>query len=91
MSAIYTYGQEGSSMFVDAGVNIQVFCDYESRTLRIQTNSMPAPWLPHWVERTFSTEEEWYNSPYAARVTNERVDEGILWFWHDIKQESTPQ
>jgi hypothetical protein len=75
-------------MFIDAGHNIRIYCDYSNRRLRVQTNVMPAPWLPHWSECTFENEEDWGGSPFKSWVTDEDVGLAIQWFWHDLNSET---
>jgi hypothetical protein len=73
-------------MFVDAGPNIRVCCDYPSRSVQVETNINPSHWRPFYTKAaTFTDEEGWYQSSYAKQVTSLSVQEDIAWFWLDMK------
>ncbi len=73
-------------MFKDAAPGVRIYCDYESRKLRVMEDVNPLPgYLPMWREvASFATIEDWRKSKYAPRVTNEQIGEMITWFWIDL-------
>ncbi len=73
-------------MFVRAGNNIEVFCDDDARVLRVSINISPTGWMEMWREvAPFQSEEMWLKSRLAKRVTDERIQEMIQWFWYDCR------
>ncbi len=77
-------------MFVKAGAEIQIYCDYTSRTLRVGTDSFPIPGFREpWREiGVFTSYAEWAASPLSKQVSEESVQEAIVWFWADMEQET---
>lgn len=73
-------------MFIDAGQNFRIFCDYESRSIRIAKNIFPSQFKPQYTETTaFTDEKEWYQSSYAKDINIESIQEDIAWFWADME------
>jgi hypothetical protein len=75
-------------MFVNAGPNLRIACDYRERCLRVSENNMAElpEFRPMWSQKAvFTSEVEWYQSEYATRVTSEDVEEAIMWFWYDMR------
>ncbi len=77
-------------MFRKAGSEILIFCDYESKTLRVGTDT---PLLPGFLGTfreiaSFKTPEEWEASQFPQQVTEEQIQDMIVWFWYDISTES---
>ena len=74
-------------MFIKAGTDFSIYCDYEARVIRVQEDVNPLPgFLPMFREvARFATIEEWEASKYARRVTDENVDDAISWFWIDMR------
>ena len=78
-------------MFRKAGNEILVCCDYDSKTLRVGTDT---PLLPgyrnHFREiASFKTPEEWEASRFPKQVTEEQIQDMITWFWIDMSTENT--
>lgn len=77
-------------MFKKAGSEIFVNCDYDSKTLRVGTET---PLLPGYrgIFReiaSFKTSEEWDASQFPQQVTDEQIQNMIDWFWIDMSAES---
>jgi len=79
-------------MFKEVGSNLRVYCDTESRALRVQINIFAAlpQYKAQWSEvAAFTDETRWHKSPYAANVVSESAKDTIAWFWHDLSQTET--
>lgn len=73
-------------MFKDAGNGLKVWCDYETKTLRIQQNSQSPMFLPLNDEVVvFTSSKDYYTSIFVRLVTERCVSDSISWFWHDIE------
>ena len=73
-------------MFVDAGHNFRIYCDYKSQSVRVMTNIFPPQFKPQYAEVTaFAKEEKWYDSSYAKQISSEQLQEDIAWFWADME------
>jgi len=78
-------------MFKNIGLEIRVFCDYESRVVRVAANLFAdhPQLIPQWNEvAQFCSSEEWYASSYARKVSNTSTEEDIAWFWRDMAEPS---
>lgn len=74
-------------MFRDAGFEIQIYCDYAGKVLRVAST---APLLPGYLGTfrevaQFKNRQEWVNSSFFHQVTNEDIQEMIEWFWVDLR------
>lgn len=78
-------------MFRDAGHELQVYCDYAGRVLKVASTAPLLPgFLGTWREvAQFKNREEFIRSSFYRRVTNEDVQEMIEWFWEDLRSEDT--
>lgn len=78
-------------MFRDAGFELQIYCDYEEKILRVASTAPLLPgYLGTWREvAQFRNREEFVKSSFYPKVTNEDVQEMIEWFWEDLRSEGT--
>jgi len=74
-------------MFKEAGSGLQVCCDDKAQLLRVATNTPLLSGLKGtWRElATFTSEDEWLESPYSKQITDESVLDMIDWFWMDLE------
>ncbi len=80
-------------MFKRAGSELLVYCDDDTRQLRIATDTPLAPgFKEHFREiASFGSEEEWLASSYHDQITDEDVLDMIDWFWFDLEKTTEPK
>lgn len=73
-------------MFVKAGVNILIYCDMETKKLRVGADTPVLPGYKGIFQEIaeYDAQEKWEASPYAKKITEENVRDMIAWFWIDL-------
>ncbi len=78
-------------MFKQAGLGLFIFCDDETKSLRVATDTPLVSGFKGTFREiaSFRSEREWLASSYSSQVTDELVLDMIDWFWMDLEREVT--